>query len=97
MEVPPDLLTKDEPMRRAFLLAGSLTLLVLGIACDHYHGVCDCHPIANSATCGFYEQAHANACAASAPVAGPTGIAPTALQPLQVMPKATEALPLPKD
>ncbi len=41
-------------MRRAFLLAGGLILMGLGIGCDHYHGVCDCYLIQNSALCGFY-------------------------------------------
>ncbi len=78
-------------MRRAILLAGSLALTVLAVACDHYHGVCDCAPITNSATCGFYNSAQncgtpAGQIQTGAPILVPTAAPPT--QPVQQMPRA---------
>jgi hypothetical protein len=81
-------------MRRAFFLAGGLAMLALGIGCDHYHGVCDCSPVTNSAVCGFY--AHAKDCNTPAPLTptgAPPGISSSAFQPLQQMPKADADTP----
>ncbi len=81
-------------MRRLFATLSALSLLAIGVGCNHTCGVCDCDPAGYSCGCtcpGMGYKAHHEAMPI-APVAGMPMAAPAALPPAEMIKPAPEVI-----